>query len=293
MGNNPRIPFVLADKRPKYPPLKGKPLMVHVVVNVESWPFDAPMPRKLLTAPHGLEAVPDIPNFSWAEYGLRAGMPRLFKMFRDKGIPASAFLGAGVVDDYPSVAEEIAKAGWEVVGHGLKQKSMQGEAKEEDLINLCLEKLEKFYGKRPKGWLGPGLKETHDTPDILKKAGCTYLCDWVVDDMPHWMTTKHGPLVAVPYTIELNDSVLWAVQQHASDEMYKRFRDTVDVLGEEAKTNPKVLTIALHPHLIGVPHRIGYLARMIDELKRRNDTIFITGIDVAEWFAKVEPSSSK
>ena len=86
---------------------------MHLVVNVESWPFDEPMPRKLITAPHGLETVPDIPNYSWAEYGLRTGMPRLFKMFRDKAVPASAFMNAGVVDDYPAVAEAIKDAGWD------------------------------------------------------------------------------------------------------------------------------------------------------------------------------------
>ena len=83
---NPRVPFVLADERPPLAPPQGKPLIVHVVVNVESWPFDSAMPRKLLTAPHGLETVPDVPNFSWAEYGLRAGMPRLFKLLAEREI---------------------------------------------------------------------------------------------------------------------------------------------------------------------------------------------------------------
>ncbi len=155
---NPRIPFQMSSSRPRLAPPDGKPLIVHVVVNVETWPFDQPMPRKLLTAPHGLESVPDIPNFSWAEYGLRAGMPRLFKMFADKGIPASAFMNAGIVDDYPDVAHAIRHAGWEVVGHGYKQRSLQGEADEGELINMCLDKLESFYGVRARGWLGPGLK---------------------------------------------------------------------------------------------------------------------------------------
>ena len=79
--------FAPACDRPPLPPLDGRPLIVHVVVNVESWPFDQPMPRKLLSAPHGAESVPDIPNYSWVEYGLRAGMPRLFALFADRSDP--------------------------------------------------------------------------------------------------------------------------------------------------------------------------------------------------------------
>ena len=288
---NPRVPFEMSSSRAKLAAPEGKPLIVHLVVNVESWPFDEAMPRKLITAPHGLETVPDIPNYSWAEYGLRTGMPRLFKMFRDKGVPASAFMNAGVVDDYPAVAAAIADAGWEVVGHGFKQRSLQGEADEGELIEMCLDKLGSFYGGRPRGWLGPGLKETLDTPDLLKAAGIDYLCDWVVDDLPVWMTTKHGPLLGVPYSLEINDSPIYAVQAHASPEMYQRFLDTLDVFGEETKENPRVMTIALHPHLIGVPHRIGYLARMIDDLQARHDTIFMTGAGIADWFIEADAAS--
>jgi hypothetical protein len=69
--NNPRIPFMLSSQRPPLAALDGRAILVHLVVNVEHWPFDQPMPRTLLTAPHGRETVPDVPNYSWAEYGLR------------------------------------------------------------------------------------------------------------------------------------------------------------------------------------------------------------------------------
>ena len=285
---NPRVPFQLSSARPRLAPPEGKPLIVHVVVNVESWPFDAPMPRKLLTAPHGLEVVPDIPNWSWAEYGLRAGMPRLFKMFADKSIPASAFINAGIIEDYPDVAAAIKGADWEVVGHGFKQRSLQGEDDEAAVIERCLVAIEAYYGARPRGWLGPGLKESLDTPDILKAAGIDYVCDWVLDDLPCWMTTKHGPLICMPYTIEINDSPLYLIQSHSSDEIYRRFADTLAAFEGELVDNPRVLTIGLHPHLIGVPHRIGYLARMIDELQARDDTIFMTGAQIADWFVEAD-----
>lgn len=285
---NPRVPYVLADERRPLAPPQGKGLIVHVAVNIETWPFDQPMPRKLLPGPHGVDTLPDVPNFSWVEYGLRAGMPRLFDLFDERNIPVSAVMNARICDDYPRLAERVARAGWEIMGHGLTQRALQNDGKEAELIEACLERIERFYGKRPRGWLGPGLKETADTPDILKAAGIDYVCDWVLDDLPDWMTTKHGPLICVPYTLEINDVPIFAIQQHPSDEIYRRFRDTVECFGEEAKKQPRILTIALHPHLIAVPHRIAYLRRMLDELKSRSDTLFMTGAQIADWFAAAD-----
>ncbi|MBH61411.1 MAG: hypothetical protein CL569_02960 [Alphaproteobacteria bacterium] len=75
MGNNPRIPFQLSSDCPNLTPLDGKPLIVYVNINVEFCPFDQPIPRKVLSTPHGLEPLPDVPNFTWFEYGLHCGMP--------------------------------------------------------------------------------------------------------------------------------------------------------------------------------------------------------------------------
>lgn len=282
---NPRVDFTFTDDIKLTPP-EGKPLIVHIVVNVESWPFDAAMPRKLLTAPHGRESLPDVPNFSWAEYGLRAGIPRLLRLAKEKDIPVSGFLNASIIDDYPKVAEAIRDAHWEIVGHGLQQRSIQDETDEAGLIKACLDKLEKFYGKRPRGWLGPGLRETMETPDLLRAEGIDYVCDWVIDDLPHWMTTAHGPIVCMPYTLELNDSPMYAIQYQDSNDYYQRFRDTLTTFENEIAENPRILTVATHPHLIGVPHRIGVLRRIIDELQEREDVIFMTGSQITDWFTK-------
>tara|TARA_Y100001936_G_scaffold254141_1_gene325573 strand:+ start:11416 stop:12219 length:804 start_codon:yes stop_codon:yes gene_type:complete len=259
--------------------------MVHLVVNVENWLFDNAMPRKILTAPHGLEQVPDIPNYSWAEYGMRCGMPRLLDCFAERGLPASVSLNAGVIEAYPSLAAAMRDAGWEFIGHGVHQKSIQGEADEAALINQSLTLIEDFTGKRPGGWLGPGLKETVDTPDILKAQGVEYVFDWVVDDLPCWMTTAHGPLLSMPYALEINDSIVYAVEKHASPEMFRRLADTLEVFGREAASQPRVLTLGLHPHLIAVPHRMVYLEKMLDLLQDHPDTIFMTGRNIADWFA--------
>lgn len=102
MSSNPRIAYEMADQRRPLKGPDGKSLIVHLVVNVEHWQFDASMPRKIITAPHGAEQVPDIPNFCWAEYGMRAGLPRILQMFVDRQLPASTSINAGVIDSYPA-----------------------------------------------------------------------------------------------------------------------------------------------------------------------------------------------
>jgi peptidoglycan/xylan/chitin deacetylase (PgdA/CDA1 family) len=247
------------------------------------------MPRKLLTAPHGVESVPDVPNFSWAEYGLRCGMPRFLDAMGRREIPVSCAINAAAIEAYPSLAEAILRAGWEFVGHGLHQKSVQAEASEREMIAEALARLRAFTGKPVQGWLGPGLKETGETPDLLKAEGVRYCMDWVLDDLPCWMATRHGKMIAMPYTLEINDSVLHAVYQFPSDEMPRRLEATLAVFAAESETDPRVVTLGLHPHLMGVPHRFGFLEKMLDLLRARDDTIFMTGSQIADWYESVSP----
>lgn len=284
---NPRIPYRLTSDRPKLPPFQGKKILVHLVVNVENWQFDHAMPRTIITPPHGKETVPDVPNFSWADYGMRAGMPRMFDLL--DGLPASTSLNAGVIDAYPQAAEAMLKAGWEFIGHGMHQKaSNHVEGGEAALIAASLDKIEGFTGTRPRGWLSPGLRETVDTPDLLKANGVDYVCDWVVDDLPSWMTTKHGPLIAMPYNVEVNDSIIYAIERHATGEMAARLAHTLRCFEEESADNPRVLAIGLHPHLIAVPHRIHELAAMLDMLKRSDQVVFTTGAAISDWFTAAQ-----
>ena len=288
--SNPRIPYQMASQRAALPPPNGKPLIVHLVVNVEHWQFDHPMPRKLLTAPHGVESVPDVPNYSWAEYGMRIGMPRLLKLFADRGLPASTSINAGVVDAYPACADAMLGAGWEFIGHGMHQQSMQAEKDEAALIQAALDRLRSFSGQEVRGWLSPGLRESDDTPDLLKAAGVDHVYDWVLDDLPTWLATQGGPLIAMPYNMEINDSIIYAVEKHSSPEMHRRLVDTVAAFEPELGHNPKVLALGLHPHLIAVPHRIGYLEAMLDHLQARSDVTFMTGSAIADWYQAVEPA---
>ena len=286
--SNPRVPFEMYTDRKSLRPLKGKPIMAHVVVNVEHWPFDQAMPRAALPAPHGKAPIPDVGNFSWVEYGMRVGMPRLLRIIGDRRIKASTFMNASCADVYATCAEAMLIAGWEFVGHGWVQRSLQFEEDEAAIIGRSLERLQRLTGKKVRGWFGPGAGESFDTPDVLKAAGIDWLADWFIDDLPCWMRTKYGPLIAMPYTLELNDVPLYVVQQQPSEEMLRRLEMTLRTFDTESRSYPKVLTIALHPHVMGVPHRTDVLARCLDLLLARDDVIFVTGSEIADWFVNEE-----
>jgi peptidoglycan/xylan/chitin deacetylase (PgdA/CDA1 family) len=292
--NNPRVPFQMtSERRPLKPPRKGKMLIAHVVVNVEYWPFDQPMPRKALSTPHGMEPVPDIPNYSWAEYGLRCGMPRLLKLLKDLSLPASVNLNSAVIERYPSVAEAMRAAGWEFIGHGYTQRLLHKEENEEATIRKALDQISAFTGKKVRGWMGPGFAQTFDTPDYLKKHGIEFNLDWILDDLPCWMRTKYGPLVCMPYGFELNDSLVYAVERQSSPEVLQRLKDTLKTFVPELRTQPRVLTLGLHPHQIGVPHRMPYLVECLKTLKKRADVIWMTGSQIADWYMSADPAPAK
>ena len=160
------------------------------------------------------------------------------------------------------------------------------ETNEGELIAAALDKLEAFSGTRLRGWMSPGWSETFDTPDLLRQAGVEYVTQWVVDDVPTWLRTDHGPLVSLPYGLDLNDSVVYAIEKHSSPEMKLRFDQTIDVFTNEIRETGqvRVLTIPLHPHLSGVAHRFAYLCELIDGLRARDDTIFMNGAQILDWF---------
>jgi peptidoglycan/xylan/chitin deacetylase (PgdA/CDA1 family) len=267
---NPRIPYRLSTQRPSLPALNGKRILVHLVVNVEHWQFDQPMPRTIVSPPHGRETVPDVPNFSWADYGMRAGLPRILEAFAARQLPASTSFNAGVIDAYPQAAVAMRDAGWEFIGHGMHQKVINdAEHGEERLVRACLDKIAGFTGKRVRGWLSPGLRETADTVDILQRAGVDYVCDWVVDDRPSW---------------------IYAIERHATGEMARRLEFTLRRFEKECRDSAIVLAIGLHPHLISVPHRIHELDHMLDLLIASTDAGFFTGSELADWYTKASPA---
>ena len=294
MWPNPRVPHELSSNRKKLSPPDGKSLIVHTVMNIEYWPFDKNMPRGILPPPHGKSPdPPDLPNYSWVEYGMRVGLPRLFKLFAENNIPVSAFINAQVAEIYPKAFDEVCKLNWELVGHGWFQESLRVAKDEEYVIKKSLDLLRKLSGQPVRSWFGPAGGETEQTPELLKGNGIEFLHDWLIDELPCWMRTKLGPIVAMPYTFELNDVPIWTVQNNSCDEMKKRVDATLNIFDEEKLYNTKIITLALHPHIVGVPQNFYYLKKIIEDLKKRDDVIFMTSSQIGDWFIKEDGTNGE
>ena len=279
---NPRIPFQMEGDAPALPPYKGKRLIVNVAVNVEHWPFDQPMPRAILPPPHGIRAVPDVPNFTWVEYGLRVGMPRLLALCASLGIRASNLSNAEICTHYPRLAEAMLKADWEFVGHGLYQKALATFENDAEMVAQSLAIL--------RAWLGAGLSEKADTPEVLLRNGVTFLHDWLLDDVPAWMTTAAGPMLSIPYTVELNDVPVYVIGQHTSSALADRIRDSLAFFARDGFSRTRVMTVALHPHVIGVPHRMESFTAVMQELAAHPQVAFATSSEIGDWFAGIHPA---
>src|SRR5260370_36285379 len=136
------------------------------------------------------------------------------------------------------------------------------------MSNRSMDILERLIGTRPVGWLGPGLTQTLETPEILVDAGVKYIGDWVYDDEPTVIRTAKGPLVTLPYTVEINDIGIMIIQHHESEHLAKRAIDQFDRLYAEGKSRAKIMALAIHPYISGQPHRIKYLQAIYDHPPR-------------------------
>jgi len=292
--SNPRLPYRFSDSGPALkPPAEGS-ILVHLVVNVENWVFDASMPRTIITPPHGKETIPDVPNFSWADYGMRAGLPRMLKALKSRSLPASTSINASAIAAYPEASEAMKEAGWEFIGHGMHQKSIQQAGAEEDVVKQSMALIKEFTGKAPRGWLSPGLRESYRSPEVLKQSGIEYVLDWVIDDVPNWLATESGDLMALPYNVELNDSIVYAIEKHATGQFLDRTVRTLKRFEREVQETgrPRVLALGLHPHLMGVPHRIDEFEAMLDALMASKHTTFMYPWQIAEWYSSQVPPSA-
>lgn len=262
----------------------GARVVVWTVVTVEVWDPSGPLPRQVLSAPGGQRWQPDVPNWCWSEYGARVGFWRMKRILDEFGVKATLCINAAVCDRYPQIVEAAKAADWEFMGHNLVQKPMHLMEDERAAVLGTVERLSAASGKPVRGWMGPGLTETDDTPDYLTEAGVDYTTDWVVDDLPVPIATKHGTLYSIPYSVETNDVVISAIQAQRSSEIYDRVMDQFECLYEEGAEQPRVLSICSHPYLSGVPHRIKYFRKIYEDLAKAPGVVFWTGDQVIDWY---------
>lgn len=279
-----RLPYSPITKRPKLRLPKGERVAVWTIVNVENWSPDNPMPRTVLPPPMGQPLLPDIPNWAWHEYGMRVGFWRFLEVLQARNLKASFAVNGSACRVYEEACRAAFEAGWDFIGHGFIQRPMHRVDDQRVAIADTIEAIRALTGKAPRGWESPGLTETADTLDLLAEAGIEYVCDWCLDDQPVTMNTKTGPIVSVPYTVEINDVVMTAVQGHRSDEIYKRGVDQFDRLYLDGAKTPRVMAISIHPFLTGVPHRIKYLEMLYDYILGHEGVALMTGSEILDWY---------
>ena len=279
-----RFDYSAIPTRPRWTLPKGARIAVWTIVNIEEWNIEKAMARQYLAAPQGVSPIPDVPNWAWHDYGMRVGFWRLLDALAKRKIRATTAINAHVCESYPPVARAMLDAGWEFMGHGVVQGAMHLLPDQRAAIREAIKLLRDFTGKKPKGWLGPGLTETWETLDILAEEGIEYVSDWVNDDQPYEIRTTAGPLVSVPYTLELNDIPMMVIQHHSSRAWVERVKDQFDRLYAEGAKIPRVMALAVHPYISGVPHRIKHFEAVYDYMRKKRGVWVTTGEEIYDWY---------
>ena len=283
---------MLPTDRIAYSPISGRPrlalpgarMAVWVIVNIEEWNPLETMPRTVLTPPAGGSPMPDIPNWAWHEYGNRVGFWRMLEVFDELAIPAVLAINGSAIKTYEAISRAALDRGWEFVGHGFTQKNMQKVENEREDIVKTREAIRDFAGRPPRGWLGPGLTETWETPDVLVEEGFDYVADWVLDDQPVKLKTRTKPIVSVPYTQECNDVAMMLIQHHKASEYYDRAIDQFEQLYDDAARSARVMALVVHPYIMGAPHRLKYFRNALSRIRDHRDVLFWTGGEILDWY---------
>jgi hypothetical protein len=269
-----RYPYSPITARPAYDWPGGRRLAVYVGLNLEWFSFGEGLGAEL--TPGGPQ--PDILNYAWRDYGNRVGVFRLAELFRTLNWPVSLLVNSAMYEHAPEAV--AAFPGAEIVGHGRTNSERQGtmaESEERALIAEATAVLTKHSGVAPQGWLGPWISQSPLTPDLLQEAGYTYMLDWCHDDQPVWMKTRRGRILAVPYPQELNDIPQIVGRKREGADFADMIVDAFAVMRQECETRPLVMGIALHPYLVGWPHRFRHLARALDHIARKaDDKVWLT-----------------
>jgi allantoinase len=268
--------------RPRLAWPDGKRLAVYVAPNLEVYeylpeasPHRDPWPRM----PH-----PDIHGYGSRDYGNRVGVWRLFDLMDRHELRCTASLSLAICDEYPQIFAACEQRGWDYMGHGMyNTRYLYGlsEEREREAIADCVATFRRHTGRQLEGWLSPALTFTANTPDLVAEAGISFYCDWLHDDQPCRIPTRHGTLVSLPYSMEVNDTVLHR-QGHEAPEFCQVVKGAFDTLYREPGM---VLGIAVHPYVSGQPHWIEPLDEALAYVTGHDDVWLTTGSEIARWYA--------
>jgi allantoinase len=230
--------------------------------------------------------VPDPLNFGWRDYGVRVGIWRMIDALDNCKMRASVLLNSDCCKHYPQIIEAGKKRNWAWLAHGksnsILQTGMNVDA-ERKYLTEAVQTLSSATGHKIKGWLGPALSETFETPRLLRELGLSYVLDWCSDDQPFHLTVPG--MMSVPYSIELNDVSLFVGKSLSGEAFYQMVVDQFDQLYKDSEKSGRVMSLCLHPFIINQPFRHKYLEKALEYIARRSDVWLTTSDDIAEHFA--------
>lgn len=230
------------------------------------------------------------------EYGSRAGVWRILKLFEKQGIPLTIFAVAMAAERHPEVIRAMAAAGHEICSHGYRWIDYQYMDKTEEREHLlkAIEILQSITGERPLGWYtGRNSPNTRDI--VMEEGGFLYDSDAYDDDLPYWVDGPEKPHLVIPYTLDSNDMRFSTVQGfNAGEQFFQYLKDSFDVLYAEGEEAPKMLSIGLHCRLIGRPGRLAALQRFLDYVSQHDQVWFCRRVDIARhWHKHHSPELTK
>lgn len=236
---------------------------------------------------------PDILGYGLRDYGNRVGVWRLMEVFDRFRLRCTVSLSMAVLDMYPAIAEAMLERSWELMSHGLYNTRYHwnlSEDEERAAIAECQAIHRRVVGTELRGWFSPAASNTLNTPDLVAEAGISYLCDLYHDDQPTPVRVRRGELISLPYSMEINDTNAWRRGQEA-EAFAQKIRDEFDTLYAEGAEHGKVMNIAVHPFIMGQPHRIEHLSHALEYILGHSGVWCATGAEIVDHYrAQMAPS---
>jgi allantoinase len=232
---------------------------------------------------------PDVFTYSWQDYGNRVGFWRVLEVLDHFNVPVTPTISVAVFRHLPEIGEAMIARGWDYMVHSIYNSRYFygcGEQEEREYYREIIETVAQFTGQRVRGIMGPGpISGSERTPDLLAEMGFLYQGDWSHDDQPFPVKVKSGRLVSMPYARDLNSSTFIKHAGWEADDWENAIRGEFDRLYAEADAGGgRLLCIAIHPYLLGQPHRIRYLDRTLAYVLGHDGVWVATVTDIAQYY---------
>jgi hypothetical protein len=284
-----RYAYSPINARPRFRWPNGAGLALYVALGIEEYVFGDGLTEDILPG----ASKPDMVNTSWRDYGNRVGAFRLLQRFGSLGIRPAILLNTEVYDLAPALMKAARAVGAEVVGHGKTNSdtlAVLSQCEEEAYVGAVAARIEREEGCAPAGWSSPWLAHSATTLETLRRRGFKYLLDLRLDDQPVWLRTDAGPILSIPYALELNDSSTIIGRHANAREFADMIVDEFDEMLASSRDEPLVMSIVVHSFISGQPFRLRALTRALERILEQRPEIWLATPGEIAAFIVQDPS---